>query len=178
VVSFRKVNLDDIPELREIASTAFKYHRYWVDAKLQEDRIESYYAKDLEDLVSAAFQRPEENEFIVALESDQIVGYIALKTNSTQSSVFGFGWGTIASFALREDRRQKGLGPKIVEEAIKWFRSKGVSKVDVWTDVGNVGAIQCYEKCGFRTIYNGIERNTICKGEGSLPRLQTREYHS
>ena len=156
MVSFRKANLDDIPELRKIASTAFKYHRYWVDTKLPKDKIESIYSKDLDDLVSAAFQNPGENEFIVAVDNDQIVGYIALKTNPTLLSTFGFGWGAIASFALREDKRQKGLGPKVVEEATKWFRSKGVSKVDVWTDVGNVGAIQCYEKCGFRTIYNGV----------------------
>ncbi|MEM2960483.1 MAG: GNAT family N-acetyltransferase [Candidatus Bathyarchaeia archaeon] len=156
MISSRKVNPSDLPALREIASTAFKHHRYWLDAKLDRERIREYYIKDLEKLVKDAFDNPRENHFIVLVDEGKIVGYIALRIDTLLTNTFGFKWGVISSFALSEEYRLKGIGHKALLEALEWFKEKGVSRVDVWTDAENIAAIQCYEKSGFRTIYNGV----------------------
>jgi len=156
MIDFRKVELSDMPQLKEIASTAFKHHRYWLDKKLNQDSVKEYYTRDLENLVNAAIEPSQKNEFIVAAEGEKIVGYIALRIDDLLTSTFGFKWGVIASFALREEYREKGLGSKMLKKALEWFECKAVSRVDVWTDAENISAIQCYEKAGFRTIYSGL----------------------
>jgi ribosomal protein S18 acetylase RimI-like enzyme len=156
MIGLRNVRSSDLPELKEIASTAFKHHRYWLDAKLDQERVKEYYIKDLEKLVSDALNNPEENNFIVLTDGDKIVGYIALRIDAVLATTFGFKWGLISSFALREDYRMRGVGSKALREALEWFKGKGVSRVDVWTDSENIAAIQCYEKLGFRTIYCGV----------------------
>jgi len=156
MISSSKVKPSDLPALREIASTAFKHHRYWLDAKLDQERIREYYIKDLEKLVKDALDNPEENHFIVLTDDNKIVGYIALRIDTLLTTTFGFKWGLITSFALKEDYRMRGVGSKALQEALDWFKGKGVSRVDVWTDSENIAAIQCYEKSGFRTIYCGV----------------------
>jgi len=156
MIGFRKVETSDLPQLREIASTAFKHHRYWLDKKLDQHSVREYYIRDVENLVNAAIEPSEKNDFIVAVEAERIVGYIALRIDDLLTAIFGFKWGVISSFALREECRQKGLGSEILKKALEWFECKGVSRVDVWTDAENISAIQCYEKAGFRTIYSGL----------------------
>jgi len=156
MIDFRRVEPADLPQLREIASTAFKHHRYWLDKKLNQHSVRQYYIRDLENLVNASIQPSQKNDFIVAAEGEKIVGYIALRIDDLLMSTFGFKWGVISSFALREEYRQKGLGSAILKKALEWFECKGVSRVDVWTDAENISAIQCYEKAGFRTIYSGL----------------------
>jgi len=156
MIRFRRVERQDLPQLREIASKAFKHHRYWLDKKLEESSVEEYYVKDLDRLVNSVFEDSEKNNFLVAVEGDRIVGYIALRVDDLLSSTFGFKWGAISSFALREGYRQKRLGSEILRKALLWFASKDVAKIDVWTDSENIPAIQCYEKAGFRTIYSGV----------------------
>jgi len=156
MVTFRKVKPSDVPQLREIASTAFKHHRFWLDKKLDPERVKEYYVKDLDRLVTSSFNDPEKNNFLVAVEREKVVGYIALRIDDLLTSTFRFKWGVIGSFALREGYRHKGLGSEMLKKALEWFVSKGASRVDVWTDSENIPAIQCYEKAGFRTIYSGL----------------------
>ncbi len=156
MITFRKVEPSDIPQLREIASKAFKQHRFWLDMKLDTEKVGRYYVEDLTRLLNAYFGNPDSNDFTVAVEGHKIVGYIALRIDDLLSSIFAFKWGVISSFALREGYRQKGLGSEMLVKALEWFASKNVSKVDVSTDSENIAAIQCYEKTGFRTIYSGV----------------------
>jgi len=156
MVTFRKVESYDLCQLREIASTAFKHHIYWLDKKLNREKVKQYYVTDLDRLVNAAFETSEKSNLIVAVEGKKVIGYIALRIDDLLTSIFGFKWGVISSFALGEGYRDMGLGSGLLEKALEWFRSKGASRVDVSTDAENIPAIQCYEKAGFRTIYLGL----------------------
>jgi ribosomal protein S18 acetylase RimI-like enzyme len=62
--------------------------------------------------------------------------------------------------------RCRGVGHRLIEEAIRWARERGLPGVMLETQSINVAACRLYESCGFSLggfdgyLYRGIERET------------------
>jgi len=89
MVNLRRVELSDLPQLREIVSTAFKHHRFWVDNKLDQDKVKEFYIKSIDKMVKDFFENSDKRDFIVAVEDEKIVGYITSLIDDERTSIFG-----------------------------------------------------------------------------------------
>jgi len=156
LVDIRAVEEGDIPQIKEIANTAFQLHRFWTDRDLEGRRVGEYYIIEVDGFNEELLHGRDGFEIFVADDGGEILGYIVLRIDKRLSGAFECTWGVIASFALRSGSRGKGLGSLLLSRSLQWFREKGADRVDVSTDAENFAAIQCYEKQGFRTIYSGV----------------------
>jgi len=152
----RNVEESDIQQIKNIASTAFKLHRYWTDNSLDRKSVEDYYIAEIDNFKKELSENKDRFNIYVAEDGGQVLGYIVLRIDELLSSAFKQRWGIIASFALRSDSRGKGIGSILLAKALEWFCEKGAERIDVSTDAENIAAIQCYEKYGFRTVYAGV----------------------
>jgi len=164
----RNVEESDIQQIKNIASTAFKLHRYWTDNSLDRKSVEDYYIAEIDNFKKELSENKDRFNIYVAEDGGQVLGYIVLRIDELLSSAFKQRWGIIASFAIRSDSRGKGIGSILLAKALEWFREKGAERIDVSTDAENIAAIQCYEKYGFRTVYAGVTLTKVLEKRARL----------
>lgn len=98
---------------------------------------------------------------LTMVDSNDIVGYITLRTPTDDSSEQRIG------FVIVDDsKRGKGFGKTLVRMAVDYAFSKlGATKVSLGVFENNPAAIRCYESVGFhRLVRQEVERYE-CLGE-------------
>jgi ribosomal protein S18 acetylase RimI-like enzyme len=60
--------------------------------------------------------------------------------------------GYIYNFGVDESFRHKGIGKKLVESAIDYFKNNGCEAVDLNVFMFNSGALEFYKSLGFEVI--------------------------
>ncbi len=98
---------------------------------------------------------------LTMVDSNDIVGYITLRTPTDDSSEQRLG------FVIVDDsKRGKGFGKTLVRMAVDYAFSKlGATKVSLGVFENNPAAIRCYESVGFhRLVRQEVERYE-CLGE-------------
>ncbi len=93
--------------------------------------------------------------FVVAENNNKIIGYIMCRIEYGFSIIKKMSLarkGHVVSFAVLEEYRGKGIGKKLVEQAIEGMKIKkcNESYLEVRTD--NIPAIKLYENLGFNRI--------------------------
>ena len=93
--------------------------------------------------------------FVVAENNNKIIGYIMCRIEYGFSVIKKMSLarkGHVVSFAVLEEYRGKGIGKKLVEQAIEGMKIKkcNESYLEVRTD--NIPAIKLYENLGFNKI--------------------------
>jgi ribosomal protein S18 acetylase RimI-like enzyme len=76
----------------------------------------------------------------------------------------------ILRIAVHPDCRNRGIATRLIEAAIGKFREMGIREVEIDVEIVKRGAIQLYERVGFRTV-RGIpmsENNTMNNENGSF----------
>ena len=76
----------------------------------------------------------------------------------------------ILRIAVHPDCRNRGIGTRLIEAAIGKFREMGIQEVEIDVEIVKRGAIQLYERVGFRTV-RGIpmsENETMNNENGSF----------
>jgi GNAT superfamily N-acetyltransferase len=76
----------------------------------------------------------------------------------------------IASLAVVERCRGRGVGRALVERALVVCRSEGAASVRVRTGMADVGNLRFYQRCGFRA--EAIERDAFTPERGYPPGLE------
>jgi ribosomal-protein-alanine N-acetyltransferase len=90
------------------------------------------------------FLLKEPNGFLIAKMNDQIVGYII--------GIIEKNIGTIVSIAVKKDYRRKGIGKKLLDCIIEYFKSKNISIINLQVRIDNYEAISFYENNGFKKV--------------------------
>jgi len=67
-------------------------------------------------------------------------------------------YGHIYDLFVDPARRNRGVGESLVKEALGWFRSRRVEKVDLYTHARNVMGLRFWKKMGFETNVHILER--------------------
>jgi ribosomal-protein-alanine N-acetyltransferase len=76
----------------------------------------------------------------------------------------------ILRIAVHPDFRKRGIATRLIEAAIGKFREMGIREVEIDVEIVKRGAIQLYERVGFRTV-RGIpmsENETMNNEDGSF----------
>ena len=106
------------------------------------------------------------NRIAVALVGDRIVGHVLLSTYAFYSSEGGVVW--IRELAADPAFRRRGIGRKLLVHGINWGHAQGAKRSFLACDNENYGAIQLYEKFGYK-------RNP---GQGQLNMIHDRRPRS
>ncbi|MDF2596159.1 MAG: hypothetical protein K0R69_2500 [Clostridia bacterium] len=132
-------------EILDISRTAYRYSRFKVDKFLDQQKSQDIYIRWCED----AFNRPDKY-FVVYKKDERIEGYILFHIDEALM---------IELVAVREGSQGSGIGGKMIQELIRFYRQKDIGEIRVGTQAHNKEAIGFYQKHGFklqevRTIYH------------------------
>jgi len=87
--------------------------------------------------------------FIAEIE-EQIIGvYVLLPTRP--------GTVELVNVAVVKEQHRKGIGKRLVMDAIKVAKTKGFKTIEIGTGNSSIGQLALYQKCGFRIV--GLDIN-------------------
>ncbi len=86
-----------------------------------------------------------EGAHLVAVEEGRVVGGLSIRRDAHESTRHV---ATLGMFVTR-DRRGRGIGSALMDEALRWARSVGVERVELTVYPHNVAAMALYRKFGF-----------------------------
>lgn len=114
----------------------------------QEEYNLSITADDQPDLADIeAFYRQDGGNFWVALDGEEVVGTIAIKS-------IGNGFGALRKMFVKKEYRgrDKGISGALLSHLLYWTKGQGFSKIYLGTTPQFVAAHRFYEKNGFQEI--------------------------
>ncbi len=136
----------DLPQVRELARTAYIHDRFHADSALDSetaDRVnETWVVNSCLGHIADAV--------IIASAGDRVLGYVTCRIDKEATRVLGMGCGEIGMVATAAAARNGGVASAATLAALEWFSLQGVSFVEVGTQLRNIAAARLYERCGFR----------------------------
>jgi len=84
------------------------------------------------------------DSFLVAIEANRVIGYVSALVRERDAHV--------ASIAVLEDFRRRGVGRALVSELIKSLKLRYIRTVSLEVRKSNTSAIRFYESLGFERI--------------------------
>jgi len=107
--------------------------------------------KDLNSVYVNIDKYPEIYSNYVAIENDKIVGFLSIVFYKT--FLHKGGTALINELIVAETHRNKGIGKKLIQKAIKSAKSRGMDEIEVGTEITNTKAQNFYKKAGFNEEY-------------------------
>jgi len=131
-VEIRKAKREDIPALCGLLGALFSIEKdFSPDTEAQ--------ARGLKLLVDDPSGR---SIILVAGEGGEVIGMCSVQL--VISTAEG-GWaGILEDMVVREDKRNSGIGTRLLNEAGDWCREKGISRVQLLCDRYNIPALDFY----------------------------------
>jgi ribosomal protein S18 acetylase RimI-like enzyme len=130
-----KATTSDIPALVSLLSTLFSQEaEFTPNAEAQQRGLE------------AIIGNPEAGAVLVARQGDQIVGMVNLLF--TISTALGERVALLEDMVVSPADRGKGIGTKLLSEAISFARLRGCKRITLLTDRSNESAQRFYSKQG------------------------------
>jgi len=94
---------------------------------------------------------------LVALDGDEIIGYSISEIKDPPRGSTRTEYGYIHHMAVTEKYRRSGVGEKMFNEILKWFRSKGMDRIELEITSKNNISSSFWDKMGFeeymRTLF-------------------------
>lgn len=95
---------------------------------------------------------------VVAREGPEVIGY-AVGRITTLPPFFEHRFrGYIHDVFIRESFRRRGVGRRLVEEILEWFRTRGVTLVELTVAANNREAIPFWERLGFLVYMHQMKK--------------------
>ena len=84
---------------------------------------------------------PDEENYMICLDK-QPIGWIGVNGLVSKTAY-------IKMLVLLPEYRQQGIGSAALKQTLSQLQRRGYRRAVLYTDVGNLPAQRCYEKCGF-----------------------------
>ena len=94
--------------------------------------------------------KAEDGLVLVALDKGRVIGYSLSETRGPSPGYKREKYGNIDNTAVTAAYRRKGIGEKMVAEIMKWFRSKGINRMELSVAHGNPVGGPFWKKQGFK----------------------------
>jgi GNAT superfamily N-acetyltransferase len=138
-VALRGYKVGDIGRIT-LAHAAY-YHTHWnLDASFETER-----AKELAEFIEGF--NAKSDVLLVAEHEGKFVGAIAIDGKNNETEGARLRW-----FIVEENFHGKGIGQKLIQQALEFCREKNYKKVFLWTFAGLDPARALYERAGFRLV--------------------------
>lgn len=109
--------------------------------------------------ITCYFQRFIENDerkAFIAMDKDSVVGYITVLIQEQAAYWKVKRIGHVSGLMVHSTHRRKGIGKKLLQAAIEYFKAEGIGQYTLFTSVNNTGGIEFYEKCGLEKLYTTL----------------------
>jgi len=130
---------DDLPELAQIAQTSHTDSRFYFDGNFSRAQCDRLFKTWIQRSCSGWA-----DGVLVAVQHNAPAGYLTCHCRPNAS-------GHIGLLAVSDNWRCKGLGMALVQSALSYFHSKGISDVSVVTQGRNGPSQRLYQRSGFLT---------------------------
>jgi dTDP-4-amino-4,6-dideoxy-D-galactose acyltransferase len=141
----RPATLTDIPALKRIASCSHRETRFYADRHFAVEQCNRLY----ELWIEKSCQAYADAVLVVDDDAGEAAGYVTCHRD-------GEATGHIGLFAVREDVRGRGVGRQLLDAALRWFSTNGVTSMTVATQLRNMAALQFYGRAGLLVASAGI----------------------
>lgn len=152
-VIIRKCQKQDFNQLKKIYQQCQDYHvETGYDLEKVTDAPEIF-IKYVEELISM------ENSLVLVAESDyDIVGYCLCKIEEKPPVYQNITIGEIDNLAVLEEYQRMGVGEKLFQEALKWFKERGIKRIELMATINNEKSNNFWQKMGFETFMRVMGR--------------------
>ena len=140
-ILIRTATLKDLPTLLEFEQGIITAERPF-DPTLAADPISYYDLKVLIELDTA--------EVIVAEVDNQIVASAYAKIKKGEPFFQFEEYAYLGFMFVRPEFRGQGINQKIVDELVRWVKSRNLTELRLQVYEENAGALRAYEKAGFK----------------------------
>ncbi len=151
MVDIRSATKNEVKDLQDLNDEVF------IDNQKYDDDLDMNWAKSDKgkEYFTEVLNNPE-SICLIAEEGSRKVGYIAAgkKEISYRKSKYI----EIENMGVIPDFRSKGVGTLLIQESLKWAKSKGFQKAYVNSYFNNTAAIDFYKKNGFLETDLSLER--------------------
>lgn len=148
MIDIRLATESDLPGLRAMIHAQAIDPVKW--GPLDEDEVDHVVA-DMAPLVAT-------QSLIVALDGPVVVGNVTMRRSWRR----GLRHAALLGISIRAAYRDRGLGRRLMTEAIAWAKERGVTRIELHVLVWNARAIALYEKLGF--VHEGRLRGALWVG--------------
>lgn len=108
----------------------------------------------------SSFIDKDDSQLFIAVDDNEIVGYIYVKIITTSDSSDIYTEASISGIYVKDNFRKQGIGTKLINEAKKWCINKGVTYLKLNVLEGNIAALNLYKKLGFND-FSRVLRNKL-----------------
>jgi GNAT superfamily N-acetyltransferase len=129
--------LEDIAQLTDLLTRLFTQ-----EADFQPDRAKQ------ERGLRMIIESPDSGRIFAAHDGSEIVGMVCLLFTISTAEGGPVCW--LEDMVVRPDHRSSGLGSRLLQHAINFARSNGLTRITLLTDRMNEDAIRFYERHGFK----------------------------
>ncbi|HEV7514679.1 MAG TPA: GNAT family N-acetyltransferase [Thermoanaerobaculia bacterium] len=137
-VRIRTAEERDLPILQALAQENHVDTRFYYDGHFSRERCDALYATWIENGV-----RGQADRVLVPEVDGRAAGYITCHREGPPR---------IGLLGVGPAAQGKGLGGRLVREALAWFAGEGIERVSVVTQGRNVRAQRAYQRQGFTTM--------------------------
>ena len=156
-VELRGAIAGDGDAIGEIAAEAFRAGRFHADGAIAPERARDIYRAWAAGCVNGSAA----DAVIVAVEGGEPIGFVACRVAPDTAVHLGRLIGTIELISTSARSRGRQVGSALVGGAAAWFENRGVTQVEVGTQLSNIGASRLYERCGFRLVAGSLTLRAI-----------------
>ncbi|MCA9522229.1 MAG: GNAT family N-acetyltransferase [Myxococcales bacterium] len=142
-----------IAQLLDTATSIFRTSHFYVDPFYPEEQANELHRRWLSNCHHGGLA----DVVLTSREGDVATGFVTCKVVAAAE---GRRIGDIALVGVHRQHQGKRIGTALVAHALRWFASR-CDDVHVRTQAINYGAVNLYEKCGFRLLASDI---TLSKG--------------
>lgn len=144
-VTIRPSRPEDVASLMEIARTSFTKDHFHRDPQFPQDKSDELFAR----WVYNGCHGSADIVLVAAEENEEPCGFITCKKEQVgRESKYG----VIDLIAVSPLHQGRGVGTRLVREAVRWF-AENVESTFVGTQANNIASIRTYEKVGFRLLF-------------------------
>ena len=92
----------------------------------------------------------EDGLVLVALDDDQVVGFAFAEIRGPSKVYMLDRYGALDTMAVTAKYRRRGVGERMLDEILKWCRSKGVVRIELEALANNQLGLSFWAKHGFK----------------------------
>ncbi|MFX0094108.1 MAG: GNAT family N-acetyltransferase [Candidatus Hodarchaeota archaeon] len=144
-VIFRSACLKDVEVLGALWLYQRSYHKQW--DKLYETVVSGQ--KEWKEYIKSCLEQPNHCILVAEDRLGRVVGYIHGSFYSWPFSP-NENYGSLNTIAVWFEAQGQGVGKKLVQRLLGWFKEQNIQHISVHVDYRNRVALQLYKDIGFR----------------------------
>jgi ribosomal protein S18 acetylase RimI-like enzyme len=147
-ITIRLATQADAEAAAEIARSAFIYDRFHADPAIPSDVADRLHFEWVRNSCSGVAA----DAVVLGFVGGELAGFVTCKIQSDSEKYLGEKIGTVVLVATREGYRGKGVAASLTAASVNWFATRGVTVIEVGTQLRNTPASRLYQRCGFEIV--------------------------